>query len=35
MANLTAQLSSRDESLREVFDRRMRVATSRTDDGLY
>ena len=27
-------VSSRDESLRDVFDRRMRVAESRTDDGL-
>jgi energy-coupling factor transporter ATP-binding protein EcfA2 len=31
---LDGAASSRDESLREVFDRRMRVATSRTDDGL-
>ena len=31
---LDSVVSSRDESLREVFDRRMRVATSRTDDGL-
>ena len=31
---LDGAVSSRDESLREVFDRRMRVATSRTDDGL-
>ena len=31
---LDGTASSRDESLREVFDRRMRVATSRTDDGL-
>ena len=31
---LDGAISSRDESLREVFDRRMRVATSRTDDGL-
>ena len=30
---LDSAVSSRDESLREVFDRRMRVATSR-DDGL-
>ena len=31
---LDGTASSRDESLREVFDSRMRVATSRTDDGL-
>ena len=31
---LDGAVSSRDESLREVFDRRMRVATSRADDGL-
>ena len=31
---LDGTASSRDESLWEVFDRRMRVATSRTDEGL-
>ena len=31
---LDGAAGSRDESLREVFDRRMRVATSRNDDGL-
>ena len=31
---LDGTASSRDESLREVFDRRMRVASSRTGDGL-
>ena len=31
---LDGAASSRDESLRDVFDRRMRVFASRTDDGL-